>query len=152
LRKERFGLISHGMVFQNASRALLQTGFGWAGPHTVGLLAGEIIGRCTGMSRMLRAAWPGLKEQLALSDRRQCQQALKDNRQFALYSLPSSLLDTLAGSISLPLVVYVYGLNSGGSFALVWRALALPAVLITANVADAFHSRAARLLNENPSA
>ena len=152
LRKERFGLISRGMVLQNASRALSQAGFGWVGPYTLGLLAGEIIGRCSGMSRMLRAAWPALREHLALSDRRQFQEALKNNRQFALYSLPSSLLDTLAGSISLPLVVYVYGLNAGGSFALVWRALALPAVLITANVADAFHSRAALLLHENPAA
>jgi O-antigen/teichoic acid export membrane protein len=152
LRKERFGLISRGAVFQNVSRALSQAGFGWLGLHTVGLLGGEIIGRCSGMSRMLRSAWPALKQELASSDRRQFKEALKNNRQFALYSLPSSLLDTLAGSISLPLVVYIYGLNAGGSFSLVWRALALPAVLITANVADAFHSRAAVLCSENPAA
>ena len=152
LRKERFGLISHGTVLQNASRALVQTGLGWLGLHTMGLLAGEIIGRYSGMSRMLRAAWPSLKQQLAVSHPREFKDTLKNNRQFALYSLPSSLLDTLAASISLPLVVYLYGLNAGGSYSLVWRALALPAVLITANVADAFHSRAALLSHENPAA
>ncbi|HKD80954.1 MAG TPA: lipopolysaccharide biosynthesis protein [Candidatus Angelobacter sp.] len=150
LRKERFGLISHGMVFQNASRALTQAGFGWLGPYTAGLLAGEIIGRCSGMSRMLRAAWPALKRELAGSDFRQIKETLNNNREFALYSLPSSLLDTLATSISLPLVVYLYGLNAGGSFSLVARVLALPAVLITANVADAFHRRAATVAQTNP--
>jgi lipopolysaccharide exporter len=60
LRKQRFGLISHGTVLQNASRALSQTGFGWLGAYTAGMLAGENIGRCSGMSRMLRAAWPAL--------------------------------------------------------------------------------------------
>jgi lipopolysaccharide exporter len=150
LRKERFGLISHGTVIQNASRAFSQVGFGWLGPNTIGLLAGEIIGRCSGMSRMLRAAWPALKRELAFSDLREMKETLKSNRQFALYSLPSSLLDTLAASISLPLVVYLYGLNAGGSYSLVWRVLALPAVLITANVADAFHSRAALISQGNP--
>lgn len=152
LRKERFGLISHGTVLQSASRAVSQTGFGWLGAYTAGLLAGEIIGRCSGMSRMLRAAWPALKREVAVSDLRQIKATLKNNRQFALYSLPSSLLDTLAATISLPLLVYLYGLNAGGSYSLVWRVLALPAVLITANVADAFHSRAAVISQNNPDA
>jgi lipopolysaccharide exporter len=150
LRKERFGLISHGTVLQNASRALSQTGFGWLGAYTAGLLAGEIIGRCSGMSRMLRAAWPALKRELAVSDLGQIKATLKNNRQFALYSLPSSLLDTLAGTISLPLLVYLYGLSAGGNYSLVSRVLALPAVLITANVADTFHSRAALISQTNP--
>lgn len=150
LRKERFGLISRGTVSQNVSRALSQAGFGWLGPHTAGLLAGEIIGRCSGLSRMLRAEWPALKRELAGSTFRQFRDTLKTYRQFAVYSLPSSLLDTLAVSISLPLLVYLYGLNAGGSYLLVLRVLAVPAVLITANVADAFHSRAALISQQNP--
>lgn len=152
LRYERFGLISRGTVAQNAVRALAQAGFGWLGPHTAGLLAGEIIGRCSGMTRMLRAAWPVLNRELASSDFRQLRDTLKRNRHFVLYSLPSSLLETLSAFITFPLVVYLYGLNTAGSYALVMRALALPAVLITANVADAFHSRAALMLQQNPKA
>jgi O-antigen/teichoic acid export membrane protein len=48
--------------------------------------------------------------------------------------------------------VYFYGLNTGGSYALVAQTLALPAVLITANVADAFHSRAALISQRDPKA
>jgi O-antigen/teichoic acid export membrane protein len=152
LRHERFGLISRGMVAQNASRALAQAGLGWLGLHTAGLLAGEIMGRCSGMTRMFRAAWPMLSRELAGSNFRELKDTLRRNHHFVLYSLPSSLLDTLAGSISLPLVVYFYGLNTGGNFALVARTFALPAVLITANVADAFHSRAALMLQHDPKA
>jgi lipopolysaccharide exporter len=150
LRKERCALISHGTVLQNAGRALSQAGFGWLGPYTAGLLAGEVLGRCSGMSRMLRAAWPALNRELAGSDLQQIVKTLKTNREFPLYSLPSSLLDALASSISLPLIVYLYGLNAGGSYALVGRVLTVPAVLITANVADAFHSRAALISQEKP--
>jgi hypothetical protein len=59
-------------------------------------------------------------------------------------------LDTVAASISLPLIVFLYGLNAGGSYALMARVLDLPTVLITANVADAFHSRAALMSKQNP--
>jgi O-antigen/teichoic acid export membrane protein len=152
LRHERFGLISRAAVAQNASRALVQSGLGCLGPHTAGLLAGEIIGRCSGMARMLRTAWPGLKQELTGCEFAQLKAALRRNRRFALFSLPSSLLDTLAVSISFPLVVYFYGLNAGGSYALVARVLALPAVLITANVADAFHSRAAVMWQQDRTA
>lgn len=152
LRQEQFGLISRGMVFQNGSRALVQTALGFLGPHTPGLLAGEIFGRCSGMGRMLRASWPALTGELAGSTLQQMKRTLARNRHFVLYSLPSSLLDTLAASISFPLVAYFYGINTGGSWALVARALALPAVLITANVADAFHSKAALLLQKDPQA
>lgn len=152
LRRERFGLISHGTILQNASRALSQTVFGALGPHTVGLLAGEIIGRCSGMSRMLRAAWLPLKQEIVDGDLRQIKNTVKSNRQFPFYAVPSSLLDTLAASISLPLIVYLYGLNAGGNYSLVLRVLALPAVLITANVADAFHSRAALISRKDPAA
>jgi lipopolysaccharide exporter len=150
LRKERFGLISHGTILQNAGRALVQAGFGCLGPYTAGLLAGEIIGRCAGITRMLRSTWPVLSRELAGSNFHQLVETLKRNRRFAVYSLPSSLLDTVAASISLPLIVFLYGLNAGGSYALVFRVLALPAVLITANVADTFHSRATLILKQNP--
>ena len=152
LRQEHFGLISRGMVFQNGGRALVQTALGCLGPHTAGLLAGEVFGRCSGMGRMLRASWPALTRELAGSTFREVRRTLGKNQRFVLYSLPSSILDTLAASISFPLVVYFYGINTGGNWALVARALALPAVLITANVADAFHSKAALLLQKDPRA
>jgi O-antigen/teichoic acid export membrane protein len=152
LRQENFGLISRGMVAQNASRALAQSGLGCLGLHTAGLLTGEIIGRCTGMTRMLRAVWPALNLELAGDRFSEMQNTLWKHRHFVLYSLPSSLLDALAASISFPFVVSLYGIDTGGNFALVARVLALPAVLITANVADAFHTRAALILRQDPKA
>jgi O-antigen/teichoic acid export membrane protein len=152
LRQARFGLITHGTVLQNAGRAFSQAGFGFLGPHTAGLLAGEILGRCFGLSRMLRASWTPLRREFGDSKLPHLKDTLRRNRRFALYSLPSSLLNSVAASISLPLIVYLYGLDAGGSYALVSRVLTLPAVLITANLADAFHRRAALIWQHDPMA
>jgi lipopolysaccharide exporter len=150
VRKDRFGLIAHSSILQNAGRALSQAALGWLGPHTASLLAGEIMGRCSGMSRMLRATWPILKRDLAGSNFHQIKDTLKTNRHFAVYSLPSSILDALAAALPLPVLIYLYGLDVGGNYALVGRVLAVPAVLITANVADAFHCRAALMAQQDP--
>lgn len=152
LRQTQFGVMSRGTVLQNAGRAISQAVLGWLGLQTAGLLGGEIIGRFFGLSRMLRTAWPSLKAELAGSNFQELKSTLHRNHRFARYSLPSAIVNSVAASISLPLLVYLYGLNAGGSFALVSRVLALPAVLITANMADAFHKRAALIWQQTPTA
>jgi len=148
LRDERFGIVSHAVIFQNGGRSLLQVALGTIGLHSFGLLLGEVFGRGIGMSRMARKALPVIRE-YALS-RRDVGKALAGNRQFPLYSMPSSLLNQLGTSLPLPLLVMLYGADVGGYYTLVWRVLAAPVVLVGDSMADAFHSRAALYAREDP--
>jgi O-antigen/teichoic acid export membrane protein len=75
---------------------------------------------------------------------------LKRNSKLPIYSLPSSLIDTIAASAALPLIVQLYGAHAGGQFALVQRVLAIPLILVAASVADAFHSRLALCSRDTP--
>jgi O-antigen/teichoic acid export membrane protein len=148
LRDERFGIVSHAVVLQNGGRSVLQIALGVSGLHSFGLLLGEVCGRGIGMSRMMRNAWPVMRK-YALSSRDGAK-ALTSNRQFPLYSMPSSLLNQLGTSLPLPLLVTLYGADAGGYYTLVWRVLAVPVVLVGASIADAFHSRAALYAREDP--
>lgn len=148
LRDEKFGIVSHAVIFQNGGRSLLQVALGAVGLHSFGLLLGEVIGRGIGMSRMAGNAWQAMRK-CALNNR-DARKALAGNRQFPLYSMPSSLLNQLGTSLPLPLLIVLYGADAGGYYTLVWRVLAVPIVLIGASVADAFHSRAAIYVREDP--
>jgi O-antigen/teichoic acid export membrane protein len=148
LRYERFGLVSRAVIFQNGGRSVLQVALGTIGLHSFGLLLGEVFGRGIGMSRMARKALPVIRK-YALS-KRDVAKALVDNRQFPLYSMPSSLLNQLGTSLPLPLLVTLYGADVGGYYTLVWRVLAVPVVLVAGSIADAFHSRAALYAREDP--
>jgi O-antigen/teichoic acid export membrane protein len=148
LRDERFGIVSHAVIFQNGGRSVLQVALGTIGLHSYGLLLGEVIGRGIGMSRMAGNAWPVMRR-YALSSR-DAAKALRSNRRFPLYSMPSSLLNQLGTSLPLPLLVTLYGADAGGYYTLVWRVLAVPVVLVGASIADAFHSRAALYAREDP--
>ncbi|MBV8674335.1 MAG: hypothetical protein JOZ33_12950 [Acidobacteriaceae bacterium] len=147
LRETSFGIVSQAMIFQNGGRSLLQVAMGMIGLHSFGLLAGEALGRGLGMSRMLRNVWRVMRRHtLNIYD---ASRALVSNRRFPLYSMPSSLLNQLGTSLPLPLLVTLYGADAGGYYALVWRVLALPVVLVGNSVADAFHSRAALYARED---
>jgi len=148
LRAEKFGILSHAVIFQNGGRSVMQVALGTIGLHSFGLLLGEVLGRGIGMSRMAGNAWPVIRK-YSLS-KRDAARALAANRQFPLYSMPSSLLNQLGTSLPLPLLVMLYGADVGGYYTLVWRVLAVPAALVGASMADAFHSRAAIYAREDP--
>ena len=148
LREERFDIVSQAVIFQNGGRSITQLALGAIGSHSLGLFLGEVFGRAIGMGRMTRNTWP-LMRKYSLNVR-DAAKALKSNRQFPLYSTPSSLLNELGTSLPLPLLVTLYGADVGGYYSLVWRVLAAPVVLIGASMADAFHSRVALYAREDP--
>ena len=150
LREARFHQVSQGVVAQSAGRALFQTAIGSAGLHSVGLLLGETIGRGMGMSRMLRSSWPVIRRCVTVFRWEEMRHALWRNRKFPFYSLPSSLLDALCLNLSVPLLIRMYGAAVGGHYSLVWKAIAVPSVLVTLAVADTFHSHLAACARETP--
>jgi len=150
LREERFSQVSQGIVAQSAARAIFQTIFGVLKLHSTGLLAGETLGRCTGMSRMFRKSWPVLRSHFSDFRWNDLARALWRQRKFPLYSLPSSFLDALSMSLAVPLLVHLYGASVGGYYSLVWRAITVPSVVVTVAIADTFHSRLAACARETP--
>jgi lipopolysaccharide exporter len=143
VRQEQFACISQALVVQNGARSISQAAAGAVGGQLAGLLGGELIGRSAGMTRMFRAAWPQIKAHVFPVERGSFSEVLRENWQYPIYSLPSSLIDSAAANICVPLMVWYYGSNAGGYFALVQRVLAIPLVLISASVADAFQARLA---------
>jgi len=150
VRREQFGCVSQATVAQNGVRSVSQAAMGVVGGGLWGLLAGEFLGRSAGMTRMFRTAWPSIRAHVFPVDRSNFCEVLRENVQFPVYSLPSSLVDSAAANICIPLVVWYYGPNAGGYFALVQRVLAVPLVLIAASVADAFQARLALYLRDTP--
>jgi lipopolysaccharide exporter len=147
IRDERFGVVSQAMILQNGGRAISQVALGMFQSHGLGLLVGEVFGRSLGMGRMMRNTWPAVsKYALSLHD---AAKALRENRRFPLYSMPSALMNQLGTALPLPLLASLYGADSAGYYSLVWRVLALPVVLLSYGTADAFHSRAALYARED---
>jgi len=150
VRQEQFNLVTQATVAQSGVRSICQVAIGALGFQVGGLLGGEVIGRCAGMSRMFREGWPRMRSFVSPIDDKSFREVLRENWRFPIYSLPSSLVDTLSANICIPLIVLYYGSEAGGYFALVQRVFAVPLILISASVADVFHGRLALHARETP--
>lgn len=150
IRHEHFHIVARTTLLQQTVRSVSQIVFGILAAGPMALLLGETMGRGAGVGSLLRNAWGALKSVAATARKNEFVSALAENRNLAIYSLPSSLIDTLAANIVLPLIVQLYGAAMGGQFALTCRVLAVPLALIATSVADTFHSRVALCVREKP--
>jgi O-antigen/teichoic acid export membrane protein len=103
-----------------------------------------------GMSKLFRSSWLALKGYIRRFRWSELTHSLWTHRKFPLLSFPSSFLDALCLSLPLPLLVWLYGISTGGYYSLVWKAIAVPSVLITVAVADTFHGRLAICARDEP--
>jgi len=150
IRRGKFPLISQATVLQQGMRVLSQAALGLFGSSVIGLLAGELAGRATGIGRMFRDALPSFRSDLAGIRASELRELLVRHRKFPEFSLPSSIVDAAGVNLIVPLIVLQYGSASGGQFALVSRVMSIPLLLIATSVADVFHSRLAERAREHP--
>ena len=150
VRREQFGHVSKATVAQSSGRSISQIVFGLFGAKVGGLLGGELVGRCAGMSRMFQQSWPEIRAHIFPIDGKAIREVLRENWRFPAYSFPSSLIDSLSANICIPLIVLYYGSDAGGYYSLVQRVLAIPLVLFSTSIADAFHGRLALYARETP--
>jgi O-antigen/teichoic acid export membrane protein len=152
LRDGRFALLSKTSISQGAARSVSQTVLGFWHAGIAVLLIGELFSRAVGIAPLVREGWSRIRDLVRRASTRDLLTPLQRNRKLAIYSLPSSLIDTLLCNIPLPLVVALYGSESGGYFAVVQKVLAIPLALIASSVADTFHNELAICAREEPEA
>ena len=150
LRAGQFGKIAQGTFVQSAGRSIFQTMIGAVGFHSSGLLVGETLGRCIGMSSMIRSSWPVLKRNARQFRLDEFGRVLWRYRKFPMYSFPSSFLDALCLALPLPLLIRMYGVSLGGYYSLVWKAITVPGLVITVAIADTFHGSLAKCARDTP--
>jgi O-antigen/teichoic acid export membrane protein len=115
-------------------------------------MGGDLLGRCVGLGRMVVSSWRPLWQHVGRPVAANVAVAFRKYRQFPMYSLPSTIIDTLVINLPLLLVGYFYGPGAAGQFTLVQRLLTIPIAPISGSVADAFHGRAATYLRDDPAA
>jgi len=139
VRQKNFGLISQSLLFQGSGRAAFPLIVAFWSSSWLGLLAGEVIGRLLGMLHLLRLVGPIIMRTLCSFDRDYFLVTLKSNWKYPVVVLPSSLIESLAFMLPLPIIALLFGAESAGQLLLVQRLCQLPAGLISTSVGDVFY-------------
>ena len=149
VRRADFGGISTAMVKQGFVRALVPVFLGLFKFDWVGLAIGEVFGRVSGVFSLSKSAWSGVRSEL--KDRQALIETAVKHRAMPLQMMPSSLIDSLAFSISVPLIYSLFGGVNAGLFSMAMMVITIPSGLIAASVGDVFHQHLADLARDDRS-
>lgn len=136
-----FHAISVALVVQGLARALVPIALAPFSAGWYGLLGGEVMGRIVGVRRLFLDAREPLKKLSRALTLRLTLVSIRKYRHFPLVFTPSSLLDTLAATISVPIIAATLGLEPAGQFLIAQRIISAPGSLISASVGDVVHAR-----------
>lgn len=145
--RQNFREISLALVSQGAGRAAIPLILGWISSGWTGLLGGEIMGRSMGVFRLARGAWPEARSTLTGLRITTYRKVLLRYWKYPAVFLPSSMIDALATSLPLPIIAALFGVDAAGQYFLVYRLAAVPSALMSAGVADVFHTRIVEAAN-----
>jgi len=149
VRENEFRTMSSSQVVSafTANIGQLLGGLFAAGP--LGLIAGQAIGQWAGSAMQARTVakalqrrhWPSL---------RLMWHATIAYKQFLIWTLPSSIVNTLGIQLVPIIVVALYGAKSGGLFFLAYRIVSLPMTLVGTGLGRVMWGEVARMRRDRP--
>jgi lipopolysaccharide exporter len=146
IRRREFGRIARTRLSQGVGQVVAQVGLGLAGAGAPGLLVGDVIGRVAGggglaLRALLGRPFKGVTRASLLA-------VAARYRRFPLLTTWSGLLNV--GSLQLPSILFSagFGAAAAGLYALSFKMLVLPTMLVGQAVGQVFLSRAATVARE----
>lgn len=151
IREREYATAAKVQVVQSAVRGVAQSGLAWWPGGTAGLVFGEVVARLAGLGRMMRRSVAGLREGFGQGGAA-IRSTLYEHRTFAIWGLPSTLVNAATAWLPVPLVVASFGVGTGGLLALSTKVLTAPMLLLGASTADAFQSEFSRVWGDDQAA
>lgn len=150
LREGAFRLVSLAQFGQALGRTVAQLliGVTWGGWG--GLPVGDSVGRSCGLARMLGRTYQEVSGHARPVSVRTLRDVARRYWKFPTYSLPSSLLDTIALWLPTPLLLHFFGAEATGFYTLASNLMAVPLLFVGNAIGDVFFSRVSLYAREVP--
>lgn len=143
IRAGAFADIARARLLQGGGMVATQIGAGLAGAGTLGLLAGDVVGRSAGGTRLALLAWREHIEAIRQVTWQGMRAAASRYRRFPIFQSWGVLLNTIGTQIPPVLFAAFYGLDEAGLFGLSYRIVGIPLTLIGGAVAQVYLREAA---------
>ncbi|MGN6392920.1 MAG: lipopolysaccharide biosynthesis protein [Gemmatimonadales bacterium] len=146
IRRSAFGRLARTRLSQGVGQVASQVGLGLARAGAPGLLIGDVIGRVAGGGGLALLAWRD--RPAALVSRASIGEAARRYRRFPLLTTWAGIFNI--GSLQLPSILFsaTFGAAAAGLYALSYKMLVLPTMLVGQAVGQVFLARAAALARE----
>ncbi len=147
-RKTRFGVIAGSRVSNTLTTKLLQIGFATASVTPLGLIGGYTAGYAFADLVMLKGVKKDIQIFKKVSIRRMKELAVQ-YKHFPLFSLWSSIANTISPQVPTFLLTYYYSTSVVGHFSLANQVVNLPMALIGSAIGQVFFQKVSEVKNGN---
>lgn len=136
IRKSKFGIIARTRIQQGIAGPASQLALGLAGFGTVGLILGQIVGQCAGLTRLALSMIADNRNPKRAVHRRGLAWAAKRYRRFPIYDSLAGLLNVAGGQAPVLLFAALFSPALAGYYALALRLLSAPLGLVGSAVSQ----------------
>jgi len=150
IRKQNFSLIAWTKITQSFGRSLAQISLGLLGFGPAGLLIGDVVGQCSGSTRLALSAWRQDKESLRRTNFAGINRGIRRYKRFPLLSGAAALLNSTGVKLPSILIAIFYGLKVAGWFALAQWVIVAPMTLLGTSLAQVYMAESAKLAKQSP--
>lgn len=141
VRKKRFGVISRTRIQQGVTGTGVQLLMGITGFGVLGLVVGQIIGQCAGLSRLAIGLFADRKKNKTAIRRSRLSWGMRRYRHFPLYDSAAGLLNVASGQAPILLFSALFSPALAGYYALAYRVLSAPIGLVGKAISQALLPR-----------
>lgn len=147
-RFKEFKSLSYSQMNRSGASASVQISSGFYLSNPSGLIAGQIIGQTVAVLYMIRKL--NHKKYLSLNiNLKRMQVLFKKYKQFAMFSAPQALLNSMSQNILVLLLALFFSSTIVGYYALCERILKIPLRMIGQSLRQVFYQKASETHNRN---
>lgn len=149
IRKEAFGTLAKTKMSQSFLQIFFQSVLGLTNYKTTGLIVGDICGRVGGSWKLASITFKNTRHYWDKIKILKMRDLALRYKKFPLISSLSSLLNNAGLQLAPLFIIYFYGAEVGGWFALGQRVIAFPISLIGQSVSQVYIGEASKLAVNN---
>lgn len=149
LRKHEFKELSITRISQSFSQNLVKIIGGILNLGAGSLIIGRIIGQSIGIGPLIKTYRKiDLKEDTKRAGFNEYKILASRYKNFAIYSAPSQLLNSLGIQLPLIMLSFIFGIQEVGFYGLAYSVVSLPMSIIGISIGDTFYAEVSKSINE----
>jgi O-antigen/teichoic acid export membrane protein len=150
IRKRDYTRITYTRVSQSLAGSISKIAMGLFGVGTFGLIIGELLSQVTGIGTFLRQVWKKDRDNFKEISLSHIKRSAIQYSKFPLFSLPASVLNSVALQLPVFMLSFIYGFQIVGFYSLAYTVLILPTSFISTSISQVYLGEAAKLILVNP--
>ncbi len=149
VRRQLFGLIARTKLHQGLGATLTQIAGGFLKDGPMGLIVGQIVGQCAGLTTLAQLMWRTDRAKLRTIRRAELRRIAKRYKKFPQLSAFSGVINSVGLQIPTILLASLYGVQVAGWFAFTQRVLGIPMNLVGQAVSQVYMGTGSRLIHQD---